>query len=227
MYFYLPTSNISQIDDVYTEHFFSMRVKPGDILPTTDLRGLFREIEIIEADKKSKSIKFKTLNSNNIPKAESQNILFQAITDKIYLEKLVEIAPHANIDTIYLFHSDRSPVGNINTDRLERILYRSCEQAQKMYKPSIEVIDHTSLIEKIDFFKPIVLALSDDEESGTVPALPLENTTKSILVGPEGGWSTAENCLFAEKQLIFESLGEVIYPAWLAGYSWFIRKLKT
>jgi RsmE family RNA methyltransferase len=222
MYFYLPTDSVSRIEEIYTEHFFSMRVKPGDLVYTTDLNGLVREIKIIEAEKKDKLIRFEILKSFFTPQKKQQNILFQAITDKIYLEKMVEIAPHANIDVIYLFHSERSPIGNVNTDRLERILYRSCEQAQKSHKPKIEITDKKSLLEKIDIYRPIVLEIPKDTSNITHP-LSTSDTSKSVFVGPEGGWSVDEVSLFVLKQLVFESLGEVVYPAWLAGYTWFSK----
>lgn len=218
MYFYLPTNNTTHIDPEYTDHFFSMRAKSDDVILTTDLNGLMRKIKITEIDKKNKIIVFEILQSLFEDKKLSKNILFQAITDKIYLEKLVEIAPHANIDSIYLFYSERSPIGNIAIERLERILSRSCEQAQKLYKPIIEIVDQIDLNKLIDIYHPIILEVSHNIEE--VADLG-DSNTKSVLVGPEGGWSTAEQKTYIEKKLPFQSLGPVIYPAWLAGYTWF------
>ncbi|MBC7472373.1 MAG: RsmE family RNA methyltransferase [candidate division SR1 bacterium] len=223
MYFYHPTNNISQIDEEYTDHFFSMRVKIGDIILTTDLDGLKREIKITEIDKKSKTILFKILESSFENRKIEKNILFQAITDKIYLDKLVEIAPHANVDIIYLFYSERSPTHNFGIDRLERIIYRSCEQAQKLYKPDIEIVDQISLAKLLDLYRPIVLEISHNTEALMNPE---NNYTQSVLVGPEGGWSTTEKNLYKKKGLLFESLGSIVYPAWLAGYTWFIKNTK-
>jgi 16S rRNA (uracil1498-N3)-methyltransferase len=221
MYFYLPTDNVSQIDKICTDHFFSMRVKAGDTVTTTDLNGLKREIKVLEAEKRLKLIRFEILSSIYTPQNKNENILFQAITDKIYLEKLVEIAPHADINTIYFFYSDRSPKGSINTDRLERILYRSCEQAQKMYKPKIEIIDNNTTMTKIAEYKPIILEIPDETISKDIKSH--NDTLKSVLVGPEGGWSKGEIDLFKQNNLVFESLGSIIYPAWLAGYTWFTK----
>jgi 16S rRNA (uracil1498-N3)-methyltransferase len=223
MYFYLPTESFSEISTIYADHFVSMRVKPGHIVRTTDLNGTLREIKITEIDKKANLIKFQIINSIIISKKKSQNILIQAITDKIYLEKLIEIAPHANIDIIYLFHSERSPIGSVSMDRLERILLRSCEQAEKAYKPKIKIIDKLSFLEKIDSYKPVVLEIPNDIN---VNIFKLEkNNIWTILVGPEGGWSANELSLFENKKLAFDSLGSTVYPSWLAGYTWFIRKL--
>jgi RsmE family RNA methyltransferase len=212
---------MSQIDKICTDHFFSMRIKAGDIVTTTDLNGLKREIKVLEAEKRLKLIRFEVLKSVYTPKSQSQNVLFQAITDKIYLEKLVEIAPHANIDTICFFYSDRSPKGSVNTERLERILYRSCEQAQKMYKPKIEIIDNNATMTKIAEYKPIILEIPDETISKDDKSH--NDTVISVLVGPEGGWSKGEIDQFKQNNLVFESLGSIIYPAWLAGYTWFTK----
>jgi RsmE family RNA methyltransferase len=217
MYFYLPKSCESYIPSDLSDHFISMRVRPGDRLTTTDLKGLKRIIEIIDVDKRSKSIKFNTLETTRYEKTKDQNILFQAVTDKGYLEKLVEIAPHANIDTIYLFSSARSPVSNFMIERLNRILARSCEQAQKVFMPVIREIETSDIDKLLAEYKPTVLEL-ETKSTEFVP-----NTINTVLVGPEGGWTSEEIAKFKALDLPFDSLGDIVYPAWLAGYTWFAK----
>jgi RsmE family RNA methyltransferase len=194
-----------------------MRVRPGDRLTTTDLKGLKRIIKIIEVDKRSRSIKFNTIETTRHERPNDKNILFQAVTDKVYLEKLVEIAPHANIDTVYLFSSDRSPISNHSLERLQRIMARSCEQAQKIFMPTIYEISFEKVQKSLIEYMPTVLELDIKN-----PQPDLENK-KALLVGPEGGWSKEEINRFKEIGLPFGSLGDVVYPAWLAGYTWFAK----
>ena len=143
--------------------------------------------------------------------------MFQAVTDKVYLEKLVEIAPHANIDTIYLFSSDRSPVSNYILERLQRILARSCEQAQKVFMPVIREIETADIDKLLLKYKPTVLEL---ETKSTEIISNIQNT---LIVGPEGGWTLEEIQKFKTLHLPFHSFGDVVYPAWLAGYTWFTK----
>ena len=168
MYFYLPTNNISEISTSHIDHFFSMRVKPNDKIVTTDLNGLMRKIKITEIDKKNKNIKFEILESRYEIQKIQKNILIQAITDKTYLEKLVEIAPHANIDIIYLFYSKYSPSTKITLDRLERIMHRSCEQAQKLYKLEIKIINQIDLNKLLDNYQPIILEVNSVMKSENI-----------------------------------------------------------
>jgi 16S rRNA U1498 N3-methylase RsmE len=48
---------------------------------------------------------------------------------------------------------------------------------------------------------------------------------KNIFIGPEGGWSETEKTLFREKNLRFQTLGTLVFPAWLAGYTWFCKNI--
>ena len=220
MYFYLQREASSYIKGYQADHFFTMRVKPGDTLETTDLQGTLTKIRVSEIDKKNRTIFYDTVEEKKYLAYTSENVLFQAITDKAYLEKMIETTPHAHVDKVYLFVSDRSPVGGVIQDRLEKILIRSCEQAQKLFKPTIKIVDKLDLPDLISTHSPIVLQAGSISQNISSSGL---GSSKSVIVGPEGGWSQGEIATFKENDLRFESLGSEVYPAWLAGYTWFVK----
>jgi RsmE family RNA methyltransferase len=223
MYFYLPKACVDSVAADMSDHLFSMRVMVGDVVVCTDLLGTLRHIKIQEVDKKSRTIRFTTLDTTVQPPNNTHNILFQGLTDKIYLEKLVEIAPHANIDIIYLFPASHTPSGSFSMERLDKILIRSCEQAQKLFKPTIELLSLETATACIAKYLPTVLEMPNKSVKQTLEKTD-HVTTKSVIVGPEGGWSSEEIQLFQQHQLPFESLGSVVYPSWLAGYTWFTQQ---
>ena len=220
MYFYLQREASSYIKGYQADHFFTMRVKPGDTLETTDLQGTLTKIRVSEVDKKNRTIFYDTVEEKKYLAYTSENVLFQAITDKAYLEKMIEITPHAHVDIVYLFVSDRSPVGGVIQDRLEKILIRSCEQAEKLFKPTIKIVDKSELSSLISKYLPTVLQADSISQNILSSGL---GSSKSVIVGPEGGWSQGEISTFKENDLRFESLGSEVYPAWLAGYTWFVK----
>jgi 16S rRNA (uracil1498-N3)-methyltransferase len=217
MLFFVSQPNQKLIKNEEINHFKSMRVKIDDIINVTNLQGSEFKIKIIEINKNYSELKFEVLESYKNPELDSK-ILIQAITDKIYLEKLCEIAPLAGITEIKLFFSDRSIKQNVQIERLNKILIRACEQSETLFLPKLKVINKDELNKIITEGKPSVLACYLGEER-----LVQSNIVKnSCIVGPEGGWSDRELEYFRTQNLEFISLGRTIYPAWLAGFRYFV-----
>lgn len=218
MFFYLPQPLKLYIDSEESGHFFSMRIAVGDELKTTDLNGCLTEIKITSVDRKSRRMEFVVLKQDQI-KEPLERTLFQAITDKLYQEKLIEIAPLAGITKIYFFHSGNSILNKVNIERLEKIMIRSCEQSQQCFKTKISFINNIELHEKLKFFQPKVLDLVRVSQN---PSL-TNDDTNAVIVGPEGGFTDQERNTFTDLQLSFANLGENIFPSWLAGFVYFTR----
>ncbi len=282
--------NIIKTDEI--NHFKSMRVKVDEIISATDLKGTKAKIKILEINKNYSELKFEVLVLNNshinntvIPgsirnpltdestittteNSKPSKTIFQAITDKTYLEKLCEIAPLAGIATINLFFSDRSIKQNVQIERLNKILIRACEQSETLFLPELKVIEKKELTKIMKESKPCVLAcyLNEvgDEQTPrqTSSATPQEGNFKTslvsdstkypvqpnvilksfqnplldedkliiktkpknnnCLVGPEGGWSERELQEFQRLELEFVSIGTTVFPAWLAGFRYFV-----
>lgn len=226
MLFFTPNINRA-IEGEYTNHFFSMRAKKGDVVKISDLQGNLAITKLDNLDKKSLKITH-TVQKKFNPMSFKQKILIQAITDKIYLEKIMEIAPIAKITDIWLFFGDYSIQKNIPVARLEQILIRSCCQSETVRMPKIKILNKLEFEKKLFDYKPVVLEggvknrefIKDD-----LVSIQNTNDIESILVGPEGGWSQAEKLSFEKNKLNYFSLGETVFPAWLAGYSYFVSKL--
>ncbi len=239
MYLYLPNPGQlgqNHLDKNLIQHFFSLRVKTGDVVKTTNLAGEINLIKIIEINKKSRVINYELIEKIITKKPKKKNILIQAIIDKLYLEKLVEILPLGGIDKLFLFISDYSPKQKINLERLDKILIRSCEQSETTWKPEIKIITKSEIQSILQKFEPGVLhiyemqnyllGIEDDKKSKKFnPKNKQFNLFHdSIIVGPEGGWSNTEIQNFQNLGLDFIFLGKKVLPAWIAGFSYFSQK---
>jgi 16S rRNA (uracil1498-N3)-methyltransferase len=215
MYFYLPKPHELKIKPPQTDHFFSMRTKVGDIIYISDQIGWVGKIQITAINKQDRTIRFKIISEEFHNRSRGTNIMFQAITDKQYLEKMIEISPHASVSKIYLFYSDFSPKKPVYLERLQKILIRSTEQSQNPYRPEIILLEVENFKSLIQELKPSVLdCMSKNINSSSL-------NLESVLVGPEGGWSETENKLFQKLNLPDYNLGSIILPSWLAGYTYF------
>jgi 16S rRNA U1498 N3-methylase RsmE len=239
MNFFVPKLVSQELSVLDSAHLWSMRVGVGDCFDCTDLCGNPAKLTVLSIDKKSKRIKIKIDNLCKVIDS-SAGVLFQAIPDKVYLDKLMEVLPlmggnlaslegdsnsgsnFVGVGKCFLFFADRSVKYSLNLDRLDKILIRSCEQSQKAYKPQLIFVESQSeLQELINKHQPVVL---DCQTIKNTDSKDMQNSTKikSVLVGPEGGWSKQELEDFRAVELDFESLGSVVYPSWLAGFRYFL-----
>lgn len=216
MIFYVPDITKKEVETPHSAHMLSMRVRYKDKARITDLQGNWARIQIKEVDKKNKLIKYH-LRKSYYEENTNSGVLFQAIPDKSYLEKLMEVAAIQGMKKIFLFHSERSVKQHVKFERLQRIILRGCELAENYWEPEVEFIDkQEDLEELIRLHKPVVLE-HKRERSAEVE----HNNT--IIIGPEGGWSASEIEYFQSLDLSFHSMGKTVYPAWLAGFSYFER----
>jgi 16S rRNA (uracil1498-N3)-methyltransferase len=216
MRFYVPDLSSQTVQAEAASHFISMRVKPGEIVPVTDLQGRTGQIKIKQIHKHDHFVDFELIESSLVP-PPTPKILIQAIPDKQYLDKFMEVAPLAGVTQIYFFFSDYSADYQINPERLERICVRSCEQAELAYKPRFSFLKLGEIEEVLASLKPVVLHTQATETQSEV-------SLNCCLVGPEGGWSQKEIENFKQIGLPLVSLGQTVWPAWLAGFSWFVGR---
>jgi RsmE family RNA methyltransferase len=208
-YFFYP-EHINEegiLNPEFSHHLYACRVNKGEEVKITNLKGGFDIIRITDFIKKERLYYYKKLNSFYTSPKKVNKILFQAIIDKDYLEKLVETLPFTIFDHLKLFSSDFSQKQNINLSRLNKILIRSCEQSETVFSPVIEVID---TLPDFDINKSIIFFTQQENSDFKSKA---QKDYTNYVVGPEGGWSNEE-----EKQFLIldkVNLGKQIYPSWL------------
>lgn len=199
-------------------------MKSHDIVHITDLKGNLSKIKLIDVNKKTLNITIETIETKHYPKDKASKILLQALPEKLYLEKLCEIAPLAGIQKIVIFSSDFSQKQNISLQRLEKILIRSCEQGQIVWKPEIQIVsDKKELKNIIKDLSPVVLDVQEKDKIPNHMSIKKDLDKLCVLIGPEGGWSENEIFFFKQQGLEFENLGKMVYPSWLAGFVWFVN----
>jgi 16S rRNA (uracil1498-N3)-methyltransferase len=227
MHFYIPNLNSNILLPEQSAHLLVMRVQENKTYKASNLEGKTCQIRITKIDKKSKTISFEQADIPKKAEFVSRSI-FQAVPDKVYLDKLCEVLPLTGVTDLFLFYSDFSTVYPLNIERITKLLIRSCEQGEIAYLPKIVLLNKQDLEVELKRHLPIVLdcetTTTSDFTKRPHPTSPAgdeqNNQNKTALIGPEGGWSESEIKYFRSLNLEFGSLGATIYPAWLAGLVW-------
>jgi RsmE family RNA methyltransferase len=229
MYFFVADLSGNTVVGKDAEHLWAMRPEQGEEIWVTNLAGELVRAKVSSVQKKQRGVVWSRLRTEK-RENPAKNILIQAKTDRAYLEKLIEILPHMQVSDLYIIDTELSEKKQpVNRERLVRILIRACEQAQVVYLTRIHIVtgiaESQALIQKL---QPTVLALPKPETivigaSHKKDQVTLMAKNTPVLVGPEGGWTEAEEAWFGEQGLPKYSLGTVVFPAWLAGFTYFAR----
>ena len=184
-----------------------LRKSVGDILHITNGKGwLFTaEITIPNINKCIANIVAKTLQ----PKRQYHLHLAVSPTKmndryEWFLEKATEIG----IDSITPIICDHSERKIIKPERFDKILQSAMKQSLSCYIPILnEAINFKDFI-KQDFKGDLYIAHCDDTDRKSLKQQLKPNKTITILIGPEGDFSTNEIQLALKNKFIPVTLGE-------------------
>jgi 16S rRNA (uracil1498-N3)-methyltransferase len=218
--FYNPeiTKSTTQItfDNIESKHIVRvLRKKENDILHITNGFGFLFEAKItIASDKKCIA---KIISAEEKPKPWNYYLHIAIAPTKLndktewFLEKATEIG----IDEITPIFCSNSERRNIKLDRFEKIIQSAMKQSLKFTLPKInEPVKFADFINQ-DFEGTVCIAHCEpfDKSSGQAEKKglksvvhPSEKTT--ILIGPEGDFSSAEIKKALDKKFVPISLGE-------------------
>lgn len=218
MYFFSSNLKSPLVSDE-VNHLITCRIKSGEKIFLTNLQGRVLKVEITKIFKgKQPLASFKVLEEISVNKPLVK-VLFQAKIDKLYLEKLVEILPIVEVSKLVLFPSKNSVKTSYNFPRIKRILKRSCLQTENPFLTEISEMSFQEALSLMIKQKTLVLEKNPNFEK--IKNSEISTSCYSAVVGPEGGFTEEELKIFEGQGLKFCSLGQKVFPAWLAGFSFF------
>ena len=121
------------------------------------------------------------------------------------VEKLVE----TGIDSITFFHSSNSERSKLRLDRILKKAISAMKQSGQNYLPKIDgIVSFSELIQKKEGAAEKYIAHIDENDYKTLSSSINKNSSYSILIGPEGGFSKKEIAQAKEKGYQPVSLGK-------------------
>ena len=126
------------------------------------------------------------------------------------LSWMVEKATEIGVGAIRLIHSERAPreLGLGGLERLSRVAVAAVEQSQRSVVPAISGVHLFSEIPHLLSSIPARWFLQTGTEllDGSRP----DNGRRALLVGPEGGWTTAEAAQLSDWGCVPAGLGPTV-----------------
>ena len=183
-----------------------LRKKEGDILNFTDGKGGFYKAEIKVAD--TKNCKLQIISSEQKPKQHNYHLhIAIAPTKKMdryewFLEKATEIG----VDEITPIICDHSERKFLKTERCNRILLSAIKQSSKFHLPKLNEAISLKEFVKQDFEGNKYIAHCEDINKTELRKEEKANKT-TVLIGPEGDFSSSEITIALKNQFKAVSLG--------------------
>ncbi len=188
-----------------------LRFKKGDEITLCDGMGRERDFSVTLSSKEE--IILEPVSEERdafIP--ERKVILCLSIIKKDNFEVAAQKAVECGVSGIVPVISERTIKGNIDIERLKKIIREASEQSGRGSVPDIS--SPVSLEESLSLSSSgNIFAFHTDPESISVPDDSGRSDTDFLFIGPEGGFSDKEIELFREKNAIFRSLGNLILRA--------------
>jgi 16S rRNA (uracil1498-N3)-methyltransferase len=216
--FYVPAENVRGNRVVFPEeevhHLFKvLRKRAGDRVSATDGRGNFYEIRLVYLDREK--AEGEILKKRRLIGEPAITItLAVGMIKPQRLDWLVEKATELGVRRMVFFPSRYSTVTGSaqKVERWQRIAIAALKQAGRSILPEIRW--HDSLQMALDELeRPVLYGDADSDHTVGTRIAELRQDVYdlyrvTLLVGPEGGFSTDERALFEERGFLSVSLGE-------------------
>lgn len=141
--------------------------------------------------------------------------LYLSLIKKDNFELVVQKATELGVTKIVPIISSRSEKKSLNQERLLKIAVEASEQCGRGNLPIIAPILSLNDVFKMEKLTNVsfVLQMGGVSWNETLISNKGKGDTISIFIGPEGGWSTDEEKLFADKKVRSVSLGNTVLRA--------------
>ncbi len=142
-----------------------------------------------------------------------------ALIKKDNFELVVQKATEIGVNHIVPILCDKSEKKNLNMERLEKIAIEASEQSGRADVPKIHPIMKVSDLLKKDLLPNRVVYMS--LEGGLLKDIAEEKDLKdlAVFIGPEGGWSEAEEVVFKTHNIEPVCLGSQVLRSETAAIS--------
>ncbi len=210
--FYNPTISEKDISFVFdkeeSKHIIKvLRKKESDILFVTNGLGFIFETEIALASDSKCTVTILSFEKEEPSKVQLHLAVAPTKMNERYewfLEKATEIGIQ-EITPIICEHSERKVVKN---DRFQKIIESAMKQSLHYYIPKLnEPITYKEFIKK-DFKGQKFIAHCEETDKKSLKEALILNENITLLIGPEGDFSTKEIQLALENNYIPVSLGK-------------------
>jgi 16S rRNA (uracil1498-N3)-methyltransferase len=210
--FYNPTISETtesfSFDKEESKHIIKvLRKKDTDILFVTNGLGLLFKTEITLASDSKCTVKIISVEKTETPKFKLHLAVAPTkMNDRFewFLEKATEIG----INEITPIICERSERKVINSERFEKIILSAMKQCNQMYLPKLNPAISLKEFVKTENKGVLLIAHCEETNKNSLKSILKPSTDYTLLIGPEGDFTTKEITFAIDNNYIPVTLGE-------------------
>lgn len=188
-------TEIFEIDGEKVHHLLNVvRIKENDEILLLNGRGESRLVIVAKVHKKKISL-IPITATKTYPKKRREIAI--AIPKKEALELCLKQAVELAITKIYLIQSQYSQKNNLTDERVQNILISALEQSNNHWLPEIELLNNIE-----EFLEKEIKFAYFSSQTNNSKRLNLTTPDLALLIGPEAGFSSAEETRLIEASSI-------------------------
>lgn len=192
--------------DAYRHLFRAARLAVAATLRVVDGRGAARQASVAAVGRRRAELTLGGPLPSNEPSRAVEIFVAPPKSGRAswMVEKLTEIG----VRRVHLWATERAPrrYGSGRLERLRRVAAAALEQCGRSYLPEVGVVDWQEGLDRLRTFQSRWLLLP----GAPPPADPADTCPVALLVGPEGGWTPAEQQQLVELPCRAVGLGPTI-----------------
>ena len=202
-----PADTLFSFDKEESKHIIKvLRKKDGDILHVTNGLGYLFTTQITLASEKNCTVKITAIALQE-PLGYQLHLAVAPtkMNDRFewFLEKATEIGI-AEITPVLCDHAERK---HINLERLEKVIVSAMKQSNQCYLPKIHPFTPFTAFVKAERTGQLFVAHCEETERASLKEKLILNQQTTILIGPEGDFSSAEIQLALQQKYQPVTLG--------------------
>jgi 16S rRNA (uracil1498-N3)-methyltransferase len=204
----LEKKNQFIFDKIESRHIIRvLRKKIGDKINITNGKGLLFNAEITLANDKNCVVNIISIDEKKKPWNYHLHVAIAPTKNMDRLEWFLEKATEIGIDEITPLLCDRSERKVLKSGRLEKIIESAMKQSLQYYLPKLNPFTKFSDFLNWDTHGELFIAHCENTERKSLKSILHPDKNITILIGPEGDFSTIEIEKAIQKRYIPITLG--------------------
>ncbi|HEY6899150.1 MAG TPA: RsmE family RNA methyltransferase [Puia sp.] len=207
---YEPSSTELTLDEDNSRHIVQvLRMQPGERLQLTDGKGALLTAVIIDDHKKKCRVRVESSYTQPAPKRKV-TIAISPVKNASRFEWFLEKATEIGVSQIIPLLCERTEKQHTRTDRLRNILVSAMLQSQQTWLPELpDPLPIAGLLANPPCEERFIAhCLEAPKPTHSLARLPETQTSRLILIGPEGDFSPKEIESALNKGFIPVTLGD-------------------
>lgn len=185
-----------------------LRMKSGEQLILTNGKGIEMHVKIMTADKKQTIVSF--IEKRNLLAPDNMNgIALSLLKNESRFEWFAEKATEMGIHKIFPLIANRTEKKTFRMERIKNVMISAMIQSRQYFLPELSApVTLPEIFSLNEFHQKLIAHCIEDQDKAELNTVLEKDSSKLILIGPEGDFTEEEISLCLKEGFLPVGLGK-------------------